>query len=125
MMLSAEELLAGGGLTRDIVIPAEFAPASGAALVRLPPLTVPDLRRHRRDLVCGRPPGAWRRACARGTAWLREFAAATSWVLQRDPIDRADWNASPFGARLGELTSAVAERVGAVSNAAPPHRRAW
>jgi hypothetical protein len=45
MMLSAEELLAGGGLARDIVIPAEFAAATGAALVRLRPLTVRDLQR--------------------------------------------------------------------------------
>jgi hypothetical protein len=45
MMLSAEELLAGGGLTRDIVVPAEFATATGAAIVRLRPLTVRDLQR--------------------------------------------------------------------------------
>jgi hypothetical protein len=44
-MLSVEELLAGGGLTRDIVVPAEFAATTGAAIVRLRPLTVRDLQR--------------------------------------------------------------------------------
>jgi hypothetical protein len=83
------------------------------------------MRTPRRDIVCGRAPGAWRRACARGTARLREFAAATSWVLRWDPIDLADWNAPPFGARLAELTSAMAERRGAAAKAPPHHRAAW
>jgi hypothetical protein len=43
-MLSAEELLAGSALSRDVVVPAEFASAA-AATVRLRPLTVRDLQR--------------------------------------------------------------------------------
>ena len=42
-MITAEDLLAGAGLTRDIVLPAEFA--ANAATVRLRPLTVRDLQR--------------------------------------------------------------------------------
>jgi hypothetical protein len=45
MSLSAEELLAGGALTRDVVLPAEFAAGAGVATVRLRPLTVHDLQR--------------------------------------------------------------------------------
>jgi hypothetical protein len=43
-MLSAEELLAGSALERDIVLPPDFA-ASAAGTVRLRPLTVRDLQR--------------------------------------------------------------------------------
>jgi len=42
-MITAEDLLAGASLTRDIVLPAEFA--GNAATVRLRPLTVRDLQR--------------------------------------------------------------------------------
>jgi hypothetical protein len=42
-MITAEDLLAGAGLTRDIVLPAEFA--TNVATVRLRPLTVRDLQR--------------------------------------------------------------------------------
>jgi hypothetical protein len=44
-MLTAEELLAGSALTRDIVVPPEFAAAGAAATLRLRPLTVRDLQR--------------------------------------------------------------------------------
>jgi hypothetical protein len=44
MTLSAEDLLAGSALVRDIVLPAEFAQAA-ASTVRLRPLTVRDLQR--------------------------------------------------------------------------------
>lgn len=44
-MLNAEELLAGSTLTRDIVVPPEFAAAGAAATLRLRPLTVRDLQR--------------------------------------------------------------------------------
>jgi hypothetical protein len=50
---------------------------------------------------------------------------ATSWVLKYDPIDLTDWNASPFGTRLAELTRATAERVGAATRPASPHRPVW
>jgi hypothetical protein len=43
-MISAEELLAGSALTRDIIVPPEFA-ANGAATLRMRPLTVRDLQR--------------------------------------------------------------------------------
>jgi hypothetical protein len=43
MTLSAEDLLAGSALVRDVVLPAEFA--SPAATVRMRPLTVRDLQR--------------------------------------------------------------------------------
>jgi hypothetical protein len=42
-MITAEDLLAGAGLTRDIVLPPEFA--ANVATVRLRPLTVRDLQR--------------------------------------------------------------------------------
>ena len=46
MTLSAEELLAGATLTRDVVLPAEFTDAgTAAATIRLRPLTVRDLQR--------------------------------------------------------------------------------
>jgi hypothetical protein len=44
-MTSAEELLAGSALTRDIIVPPEFAMNGGAATLRLRPLTVRDLQR--------------------------------------------------------------------------------
>jgi hypothetical protein len=44
-MLSAEELLAGSAITRDVTVPAEFSGDAGAASVRLRPLTVRDLQR--------------------------------------------------------------------------------
>ena len=42
-MISAEDLLAGAALVRDVVLPPEFA--ANAAVVRLRPLTVRDLQR--------------------------------------------------------------------------------
>lgn len=42
-MITADDLLAGAALTRDIVLPPEFA--ANAATVRLRPLTVRDLQR--------------------------------------------------------------------------------
>ena len=44
MMLSAEELLAGSALTRELVLPVEFSANSVAATVRIRPLTVRDLQ---------------------------------------------------------------------------------
>jgi hypothetical protein len=44
MAISAEEMLAGAALVRDLVLPAEFASAP-ASTVRLRPLTVRDLQR--------------------------------------------------------------------------------
>jgi hypothetical protein len=44
-MISAEELLAGGALTRDVIVPPEFATNGGAATLRMRPLTVRDLQR--------------------------------------------------------------------------------
>jgi hypothetical protein len=44
MTLSAEDMLAGSALVRDVVLPAEFATAP-ASSVRLRPLTVRDLQR--------------------------------------------------------------------------------
>jgi hypothetical protein len=44
-MISAEELLAGGALTRDVIVPPEFAANGGAATLRVRPLTVRDLQR--------------------------------------------------------------------------------
>lgn len=44
MTLSAEEMLAGAALVRDLVLPPEFASAP-ASTVRLRPLTVRDLQR--------------------------------------------------------------------------------
>jgi hypothetical protein len=43
-MLSAEELLAGSALTRELVLPAEFSANSASATVRIRPLTVRDLQ---------------------------------------------------------------------------------
>jgi hypothetical protein len=44
-MLSAEEVLAGSALTRDVVIPAAFATGGDVSTVRLRPLAVRDLQR--------------------------------------------------------------------------------
>jgi len=44
MTLSAEDMLAGSALVRDVVLPAEFATVP-ASSVRLRPLTVRDLQR--------------------------------------------------------------------------------
>jgi hypothetical protein len=44
-MISAEELLAGGALTRDVIVPPEFATNGGATTLRMRPLTVRDLQR--------------------------------------------------------------------------------
>src|SRR3954471_24736237 len=44
-MLSAEELLAGSALTRDVIVPPELAADGAAAMLRLRPLTVRDLQR--------------------------------------------------------------------------------
>src|SRR3954447_10950123 len=44
MTLTAEDMLAGSALVRDVVLPAEFATAP-ASSVRLRPLTVRDLQR--------------------------------------------------------------------------------
>jgi len=44
-MLSAEELLAGSALTRDIIVPPELAANGGQATLRMRPLTVRDLQR--------------------------------------------------------------------------------
>jgi hypothetical protein len=43
-MISAEELLAGGALTRDVIVPPELA-INGGATLRVRPLTVRDLQR--------------------------------------------------------------------------------
>ncbi|WP_404978919.1 hypothetical protein [Caballeronia novacaledonica] len=45
MMLSAEEMLAGSALTRDVVIPAGFGKDGDVNTVRLRPLAVRDLQR--------------------------------------------------------------------------------
>jgi hypothetical protein len=44
-MLTAEELIAGGALTQDIVVPPELSGDAATATVRLRPLTVRDLQR--------------------------------------------------------------------------------
>ncbi|MGB9365473.1 MAG: hypothetical protein WCE79_05630 [Xanthobacteraceae bacterium] len=44
-MTSAEELLAGSALTRDVIVPAELAANGASATLRLRPLTVRDLQR--------------------------------------------------------------------------------
>jgi hypothetical protein len=43
--LTADELLAGAGITHDIVLPAEIMGTAAGAKVRLRPLTVRDLQR--------------------------------------------------------------------------------
>jgi hypothetical protein len=75
----------------------------------------------RPDVVCGRAPGAWRRACARKTVWLRDFATASAWIRRWDPIDLAKWTALPFGVRLAELTGTAA--VGARATTTPASSR--
>ena len=44
-MLTAEELIAGGALTHDVTVPAEYTADGSADVLRLRPLTVRDLQR--------------------------------------------------------------------------------
>jgi hypothetical protein len=64
------------------------------------------MRNRLHEIIAGRTVSAWRRRTERSTAWLREFSVASSWLAARAPLDAAYWNASPFGARLAEVTAA-------------------
>jgi len=68
------------------------------------------MRTPAREIVSGRAAAAWRRACARATAWLRDLSAASSWAAAGDPLRLAEWTASCFGTRLAELTNETARR---------------
>jgi hypothetical protein len=68
------------------------------------------MRTPAREIASGRAAAAWRRACARATAWLRDLSAASSWAAAGDPLRLAEWTASCFGTRLTELTNETAQR---------------
>src|SRR4051794_22361475 len=77
------------------------------------------MRNRLHEIIAGRTVSAWRRRTERSTAWLREFFVASSWLAARAPLDAAYWNASPFGARLAEVTAAG--RHSSASASAPRH----
>lgn len=57
-----------------------------------------------RDAVGGFAVFAFSRECARKTAWLRDFAIASSWLARPIGLDLGPWQGSVFGAGLAELT---------------------
>jgi hypothetical protein len=77
------------------------------------------MRNRLHEIIAGRTASAWRRRTERSTAWLREFSVASSWLAARAALDAAYWNASPFGARLAEVTAAG--RHSSSSASAPRH----
>jgi hypothetical protein len=77
------------------------------------------MRNRLHEIIAGRTVSAWRRRTERSTAWLHQFSVASSWLAARAPLDAAYWNASPFGARLAEVTAAG--RHSSSSASAPRH----
>jgi hypothetical protein len=77
------------------------------------------MRNRLHEIIAGRAASAWCRRTERSTAWLRQFSVASSWLAARAPLDAAYWNASPFGARLAEVTAAG--RHSSLSASAPRH----